>query len=159
MKSNIEDLDPRLRQVAVDFLSEIQTQKYKYLIIETLRTREKQEALYAQGRKPLEEVNRLRNIAGLPDITEKQNEKCVTNTLKSRHLPNAEGFAEAFDIVAFDRTTGDIIWNERVREGIMPYRDAFLISKKYPILDAGYGWKHFKGDLGHYELKNEGGSK
>src|SRR3990172_4088289 len=45
-----------------------------------------QMALYAQGRKLLDEVNTKRTIAGLLPISESQN-KIVTWTLASKHIP------------------------------------------------------------------------
>lgn len=49
-------------------------------------TEDEQMALYAQGRKPLNEVNLKRNIADMSPIKEKQN-RIVTWTLNSKHLP------------------------------------------------------------------------
>ncbi|MDR1112390.1 MAG: M15 family metallopeptidase [Bacteroidales bacterium] len=52
---------------------------------EGVRTLAKQNAYYAQGRKPLEAVNQLRKQAGIAPITSAQN-KAVTWTMKSKHL-------------------------------------------------------------------------
>jgi peptidoglycan L-alanyl-D-glutamate endopeptidase CwlK len=51
----------------------------------TLRTPAEQEALYMQGREPLDVVNRARKAVKLAPITEKENEKPVTWTTKSAH--------------------------------------------------------------------------
>ncbi len=45
-----------------------------------------QVARYAQGREPLEKVNRLLKYAGLASITSKENGRKVTWTLVSRHI-------------------------------------------------------------------------
>lgn len=51
----------------------------------TYRSQMEQDALYAQDREPLEEVNRLRKLADMPPITEKENESEVTWTRHSKH--------------------------------------------------------------------------
>ena len=43
-----------------------------------MRTVSQQNGLYATGRKPLSEVNTLRKRAGLPTVTELENQKPVT---------------------------------------------------------------------------------
>jgi len=74
-----------------------------FVITCTARNVDEQVALYAQGRKPLDEVNRLRVLAGLPQISGSQNNK-VTWTLNSNHIvdlddgnPNNDK-SRAFDI-------------------------------------------------------------
>jgi len=54
------------------------------LVIETDRTQLIQNAYFAQGRESLEEVNRLRGIAGLGPITAEEN-RIVTNARVSNH--------------------------------------------------------------------------
>jgi peptidoglycan L-alanyl-D-glutamate endopeptidase CwlK len=153
MSNKLDDLDLRFRSEVEDFIEAInQSADYKYIVIETLRTKEKQIALYAQGRKPLDEVNRLRGLANLPDITEAENQRIVTKTMNSKHLANADGYSEAFDIVAFDRRTGNVIWDDNERQRIVPYLVAYEKSKAYPHLKAGYEWKKWQ-DKAHYELK------
>jgi len=55
------------------------------LVIETDRTQLIQNAYYAQGRDTLEEVNRLRGIAGLGPITAEENRRVITNARVSNH--------------------------------------------------------------------------
>jgi len=55
------------------------------LVIETDRTQLIQNAYYAQGRDILEEVNRLRAIAGLGPITAEENRRVITNAKVSNH--------------------------------------------------------------------------
>jgi hypothetical protein len=50
------------------------------------RTMAEQTALYAQGRKTLQEVNTLRKYAGMGQISNKENGRKVTWTLASRHI-------------------------------------------------------------------------
>jgi len=51
----------------------------------TYRSQDEQNALWAQGRYPLEKVNRIRELASMPPITEKENEHEVTWTHHSKH--------------------------------------------------------------------------
>lgn len=81
----------------------------KIIFTDTLRTNAEQGALYAQGRKPLAEVNRLRAACGMGPITEKQNKSTVTkapDASKSFH-----GFGLAFDIAIVDPTGKKIVWD------------------------------------------------
>jgi|GEM_PF-611605 peptidoglycan L-alanyl-D-glutamate endopeptidase CwlK len=67
-----------------------------FILTSTLRTAPEQEALYAQGRRPLQEVNALRARAGLEPITEAEN-RIVTWTKVSMHQ-----FGLAFDVALLD---------------------------------------------------------
>jgi peptidoglycan L-alanyl-D-glutamate endopeptidase CwlK len=69
-----------------DFLSRLEAAGLRYAVIETLRTRETQEAYFAQGRKPLAEVNALRKAAGLYLLGEAEGKRVVTKTMESVHL-------------------------------------------------------------------------
>lgn len=83
---DIDKLKPELARRTRNFLKEAEKAGMTVAIIETLRTNEVQLAYYAQGRKTLEEVNKLRTAAGLWKITDKENKKIITHTLNSRHL-------------------------------------------------------------------------
>ncbi|MDA8173330.1 MAG: M15 family metallopeptidase [Nitrospiraceae bacterium] len=63
-----------------------------FIITYTMRTDAEQHALFAQGRKGLNEVNRLRTDAGLAPIKQSEN-RIVTKLLTSVHQ-----FGCAFDI-------------------------------------------------------------
>ena len=65
----------------------------EFVVTGTLRTPAEQFAYFAQGRLPLEEVNRLRKEAGLSPLNEKENSRTVTRTLDSAHLKGL-----AFDV-------------------------------------------------------------
>lgn len=75
----------------------------RFILTQTYRSQAEQDALYAQGRSPLTEVNELRKTAGLPVITKDQNNK-VTWVKKSRHTER-----EAFDIAMLD-SNGKVTW-------------------------------------------------
>jgi len=60
--SNIELLRPKTKQLCKMLIEECKKQGIEIEVIETLRRIEVQNAYYAQGREPLEEVNRLRKM-------------------------------------------------------------------------------------------------
>jgi peptidoglycan L-alanyl-D-glutamate endopeptidase CwlK len=53
--------------------------------LETLRTQAVQDAYFAQGRKPLEEINGLRKKAGLYLLGEAEAKRIVTHATHSAH--------------------------------------------------------------------------
>ena len=86
MIRDIEKLDPELKKKVEKLLQKLDEKEIQYFIVETKRSQEIQQAYFAQGRKPLEEVNALRKNAGLWAITEKENKNKITWTLLSKHL-------------------------------------------------------------------------
>jgi peptidoglycan LD-endopeptidase CwlK len=59
-----------------------------YAVTYTYRTAQEQAALYAQGRKPLDEVNHERDLAGMAPIDNDQNGYVVT---QCDGIPTAQG--------------------------------------------------------------------
>ncbi len=98
-------LNPEFKKLVDLFLTKLDEAKIRYFINETLRTIEVQRAYYAQGRQPLIEVNALRKLAGLWQITDVENRRKITWTMKSKHL---EGLA--IDIVPLNPTTKRLWW-------------------------------------------------
>lgn len=70
MSKKLEDLKPLVMVAALKALSELKAAGVQVVVTYTFRTAEEQAALYAQGRKPLAEVNALRAKAGLYQIKE-----------------------------------------------------------------------------------------
>ncbi|MCL2128256.1 MAG: M15 family metallopeptidase [Treponema sp.] len=97
-------LIPAVRRYFEDFVNKLDCIGVRYSILETLRTKEVQEAYYAQGRKPLHEINELRKKAGLYLLGEAEGKKIVTKTMGSIHLAGM-----AADIVPV--LDGMIPWN------------------------------------------------
>ena len=97
-------LKPEVRRYFDDFIGRLDQQGLRYSILETLRTVEVQEAYYAQGRKPLEEINELRKKAGLYLLGEEEGKKIITKTMQSVHLTG-----RAADIVPV--VNGKIPWD------------------------------------------------
>ena len=81
---NIDALRPELAAAARYFLERCEREGPAALVIETDRSQAVQDAYYAQGRRPLAEVNRLRSAAGLYPIKEREN-TAVTNARVSNH--------------------------------------------------------------------------
>ena len=102
--SKLLSLKPEVRRYFEGFVSRLDQQGFRYSILETLRTKEAQEAYYAQGRRPLEEINELRKKAGLYLLGAEEGRKIVTKTMDSVHL-----IGRAADIVPV--IDGKIPWN------------------------------------------------
>jgi peptidoglycan L-alanyl-D-glutamate endopeptidase CwlK len=88
----LAELDGRAQPRFEQFLNRLDEAlgETQYVVFEGRRSAAVQEAYYAQGRKPLEEVNALRKLAGLYLLRSEQDNYTITWTLKSRHL---EGLA------------------------------------------------------------------
>jgi hypothetical protein len=97
-------LKPDVRQYFEDFISKLEQRGFRYSVVETLRTQAVQAAYYAQGRKPLAEINELRKKAGLYLLGEAEGKQIVTKTMNSVHLTG-----KATDIVPV--VDGKIPWN------------------------------------------------
>jgi hypothetical protein len=89
MSRKLEDLTDSFRKKVERFIKEHLDVGVKLVIIETYRSAEEQFALYAQGRKSLEDVNYLRKQAGLPSLSKYDNNHTVTEAdgihNKSKH--------------------------------------------------------------------------
>ena len=83
-------LKPEARPLFEAFLASLDKHNLRYSVLETLRTAEVQAAYYAQGRESLEEINRLRKIAGLYLFGAEEAKKIITN---ARHSLHQDGFA------------------------------------------------------------------
>lgn len=141
----LEDLTPSLRQQAEEFLRQANLKlcPLTVKVIQTLRTKEEQTAYYAQGRYPLDEVNRLRTIAGLSFITRQEN-NIVTRTMQSFHLPGPDGLSHAFDIGIFDGNT-----YLAGKDALTYYIQCAEIGKNLGLV-CGAFWNH--PDYPHYQL-------
>jgi peptidoglycan L-alanyl-D-glutamate endopeptidase CwlK len=104
MNSKIENLNPEVAEKAKLLIEKCKDQDIDIVITSTLRTKDEQEALYAQGRSSLFNVNELRKKAGMSPIREYDNMNKVSWTLKSKHLSG-----NAFDIAV--KVNGKITYN------------------------------------------------
>jgi hypothetical protein len=98
MSRDIALLTPRLRTLYTLHMAALFDAGVKAFCTYTLRTPAEQEALYAQGRKPLMAVNALRVAAGMNPITDQQNARPITWTMLSEHLPGTDGLSRAYDL-------------------------------------------------------------
>lgn len=121
---------------------------YRVQLNETHRSLAVQQAYYAQGRKPLVEINRLRVLAGLWEIKAEEAGRKVTFRLPgtSRHasLP-----AEAFDVVMVDRVTARATWDAAPYVLFAGFVQAAAAKLKTKVSSGAY-WK--KRDYPHHEL-------
>lgn len=113
-----------------------------YVVMETLRDQNVQDAYYAQGRQPLEQVNALRAIAGLIPIDEKQNGSIITHAKISNHTSG-----NAIDMPP-TRIAGskNPWWNAPAEVW-----ERMATVAEYVGLVAGYHWKGFV-DSDHFEM-------
>lgn len=127
--------------------SALQTSPYDFAIVQGVRTKAEQRALYAQGRDILADVNALRKNVGWAAITQEEN-KVVTWTLNSNHIEKPDGYGHAIDFAAY--VNGSISWDERY---YAPIADAIIEAGKAVgvILESGAYWD--KKDWGHIEVK------
>lgn len=87
MSRDINKATPWMRDFFLCLQSETKARLGINIIpIQVDRTAQYQLALYAQGREPLDKVNRLRKIVGQAPISEKENSRKVTWTLCSDHI-------------------------------------------------------------------------
>jgi len=117
VSKSIDDLRPDARDAARETLKDMLLANLPVIVTSTLRSIHHQVALFAQGRCPLAIVNHLRSMAGLGNISEKENKYTVTNcdgvTTRSAHQDG-----RAFDVVLVKN--GKAQWN--VKQNVEAYR-------------------------------------
>lgn len=122
------------------FIKALEEREIRFVITETLREKQVQEAYYAQGRKGLAVVNSMRKKAGLWLLAPYENDYKITWTLKSKHIDGL-----ALDVVPATYNHAD--WNapdERWKE----IADIGLEVG----LECGYYWEDHQ-DKPHYQAK------
>lgn len=108
----IENLNPKvkIKALALQELA-LSSLKLRIIFLDTLRTELEQQAYYAQGRKTLAEVNKIRWNAKMQQISAKENLRTVTNASSAKL--SWHGYGLAFDIAVVDATGKQIIWDKR----------------------------------------------
>ena len=137
MSRDPKDLTEQMQGFYARFKAKMDEEGQRFILTATYRPQVEQDALFAQGRQSLKEVNRLRAIAGLQPITFEQNKK-VTWAKKSRHTDR-----EAFDIAMLDKK-GKITWLT------IAYKAAGRIGKSVGLVWGG-DFQTTK-DYPHFEL-------
>jgi hypothetical protein len=146
MSRKIEDLVPEMQVLIREFAGLMAVAAIPWMITRTQSTLAEQEAIHAQGRKPLIEVNRLRKIVGWGPLREKENTYCVTWTMKSRHLKG-----EAFDIAIL--SDGQPTWDVKVnvnKNDKPDYEEAGEIGESIGLV---WGGRFKNEDCSHFELR------
>lgn len=99
MSTKISDLSPKAQELYKALMAKLEAKGIKMVCTYTLRTAAEQLALFAQGREPLDAVNKKRRVAGLPTITEAANRSTVTNcdgVVKPSNHQSGNAFDMAF---------------------------------------------------------------
>jgi len=152
MSRKIIDLNPDAKAKFLVFSGLMAEAQLPFILTCTLRTQEEHDALWAQGRDPLWEVNELRSKVGLASIAEEQNKE-VTWTRYSRHFPDETGKSRAWDIAICKGKMPT--WNIKCdvdADGIPDYIEAAKIGRK---LGLRCGADFSKKDYVHFEVKKE----
>lgn len=144
---DIAYLHPDMQIKMPAFLEEVAIAKIPIIITCTARKMQMQVALFAQGRQPLAEINKLRLVAGLPPINAIEAKKKVTWTLLSRHLVDYDNtkveddYSDAFDFVIKKGKIADYNVKTDVNENkIADYQEVGIIAEKYGWVWGGR-WK------------------
>lgn len=128
-----------MRDKALAFFESLNEAGILFYTLETLRSKEIQEAYYAQGREPLGDVNLKRRKAGLWDIGEAENKRKITWTLKSNHLTG-----RALDVAPRTKDY-KIMWGAPFEE----WEKIGVIGESHGFSWGGR-WK--EADLPHFEM-------
>lgn len=134
--SRIDDLIPEAREPALKMIALLSDQGIPVRVTFTYRSFATQQALWMQGRRPLEEVNVARAVGGMAPITASENVRRVTNAKPGRSWHN---WRRAFDLVPMK---GSIpIWNG-------PWE---TLGKTGKMLGFGWGGDWKKPDKPHFQ--------
>lgn len=155
--NSLDYLDPKMRKDFVPFMRKVDDAKLKIGISCTARLMKCQVALYAQGRQPLVEINRLRLLAGMKEIGATEAKKIVTWTLFSKHLVNYDDedpnndYSQAFDffLLSGKTATWDVKTNVN-KNKILDYEEIGEIAESFGWVWGGR-WKK-KPDYPHIEM-------
>jgi peptidoglycan LD-endopeptidase CwlK len=145
MNTRIEDLLPEVQEMAYKAIAIMKAQDIKHVVTSTFRSKEVQQALYAQGRNSLNIVNQLRENANLSLLPENENTYTVTNCNGVTNLSPHQS-RKAIDIVPANRN-GDPCWPDLLDSRWGPIA---LIMKACGFTWGG-DWKSFP-DYPHYQI-------
>jgi len=142
----LAELDPRAQPVFRTFFDLLDQAlgEDQYIFFEGRRTKEIQEAYYAQGRETLEEVNALRKNAGLYLLRSEKDNYKITWTMESKHR-----LGLAVDVLPVNGA-GNPTWD------YAHYKKIFGIIYACGLdagLECGADWPQDKWDPPHYEIK------
>ncbi len=144
-RNKLRGLHPDVAKAAANFIRDAYNRGIKLRITQGLRTYAEQEALYAQSRLPLDQVNALRQKAGMAPIEASENNE-VTRAKPGSSYHN---FGLAFDVVEI--RDGKAIWST----GAGSKWDTIGALGKAHGLEWGGDWTSFK-DRPHFQLRPGG---
>ena len=139
-EKNIKTLLPEVQILARSLTHAADKIGITIKVISGTRTYEQQNALYFQGRRPLEVVNAARKKAGMDPINAVENKRKVTNAKGGRSNHN---FDIAFDIGVFD--------GKNYLDKSPLYKAVAVLGRQLGLTWGG-DWKSIK-DEPHYELR------
>lgn len=150
MSTKLADLKPEAAAAAARAIADLKARGVPHVVTYTLRTYAEQAALYAKGRQPLAVVNCLMHDAGLPSISEGEN-NIVTQCDGKRIAEGGKGrsphqLGTALDVVPLGENgpiwpaPGDPRWKQIAQ------------SFKEQGFEWGGDWPDFP-DYPHYQLK------
>lgn len=152
---NIKDLYEPFKNVCEEALEIAKDKELRILIICVLRSSVEQFLLWCQGRRRLEEVNKLRKEYGMVDLKDSEN-RVVTWTKESFHSTVPKSMAFDFCCLKED---GKIEWevlkaNVNKNE-ISDYKEFAEICKSLDTnIEWGGDWSLKKKDYSHIQWKN-----
>lgn len=144
MSRKLGDLKPYAAAKATAALAELKRDGVLCTVTYTLRTTEEQQALYAQGREPLEVVNAKRAKCGMYKLSENENTYTVTNCDGVRTISRHQT-GVALDVVPL--VGGRAVWPPNGDPRWPKIARAF----KAHGFTWGGDWKDFP-DFPHYQL-------
>ena len=147
MSRKLEDLLPKVCAAATRAIADLHSRGTNVVVTSTLRTLDEQKALYAQGRKSLEEVNELRKVAGLYRLVASENSYTVTNADGVKHKSNHQS-GKALDAVP--EQGGNPVWPPA---SDIRWKQIAAVFQQHGFAWGGE-WKDLP-DLPHYEYKGE----
>lgn len=144
-------LIPPLKQKLEELEVLAEQNNIHFIVTQTLRTKEEQEAYYARGRQSLDVVNLLYKAAGLPPISIKENESIVT---KAKTVWDSfHAYGRAFDVAIVSKD-GKINWNDNVdwdSDGVSDWVELGRLGESIG-LEWGGNFSSLP-DLPHFQLR------
>jgi peptidoglycan L-alanyl-D-glutamate endopeptidase CwlK len=153
---SLDELDPCFRPLADKYLAGLELAGIRYVVLETKRTQAVQDAYYAQGRRPLAEVNALRMVAGLWAIRDAENKRKPTDSAMIVFRGVGHGNGTAMDVAPAD-INGNPKWSAapeiwKTMGEIAEISGLDWGGRWKPINErTGLGW-----DCAHVQMRREG---
>ena len=137
----IDKLFPPVAAAATWFKQLAENKGFKIQITDTLRTNDKQRALYANSREPLDTINTLRRAAGMPAVDAEFARKWLTNAKDATQ--SYHGYGMAFDWVLIDPVTGKAAWDREADFNKNKQKDWYEVAgltREVSGLESGAFW-------------------